>query len=79
MQCQLSYTHLNASKTIKDTTRRGDLQRNTGLMWLRANAKTNGVVYFADDDNTYEVRLFEEVSWAHIFYSVIDFYSLFIP
>ena len=65
MQCQFSYTHLTITQTIKDKTRRGVLQRNIGLMWLRANNVTNGVVYFADDDNTYDVRLFEEVRVTH--------------
>ena len=40
---------------------RGIAQRNEGLRWLRANTGPNdkGVVYFADDDNTYNIRLFE--------------------
>ena len=32
--------------------------------WLRKNyevGKANGVVYFGDDDNTYDFRVFEEV------------------
>lgn len=44
---------------------RGVLQRNAGLTWIRSSLdpQTNkGVVYFADDDNTYSVELFEEVS-----------------
>ena len=61
VQCNLSYTHLAVTETKKDATRRGILQRNAALTWLRANNVTNGVVYFADDDNTYDVRLFEEV------------------
>ena len=43
---------------------RGVFQRNKGLAWLRDNQQhidLNGVVYFADDDNTYDIRLFEEV------------------
>ena len=60
MQSHLSYTHLAITEAKKDTTKRGVLQRNAGLTWLRTNNKTNGVVYFADDDNTYDVRLFEE-------------------
>ena len=65
VQCNLSYTHLAVTKAKKDITRRGVLQRNAGLMWLRENARVNGVVYFADDDNTYDVRLFEEVRLVH--------------
>lgn len=55
---------------------RGAEQRNEGLRWLRemasasrgqqgANAHTaveDAVVYFADDDNTYSLKLFEEVT-----------------
>ena len=65
VQCNLSYTHLNITETKKDAARRGILQRNAALTWLRANNVTNGVVYFADDDNTYDVRLFEEVRLVH--------------
>lgn len=39
---------------------RGVSNRNRGLEWIKANASM-GVFYFADDDNTYDIRLFEEV------------------
>lgn len=50
---------------------RGAEQRNEALRWLREKADAdkinelifeNAVVYFADDDNTYSLQLFEEVS-----------------
>lgn len=51
---------------------RGAEQRNEGLRWLREKAAAadggkgldfeNAVIYFADDDNTYSLQLFEEVS-----------------
>lgn len=41
---------------------RGVSNRNRGLKWLRANA-TDGVFYFADDDNTYDVSIFEQVNF----------------
>lgn len=45
---------------------RGTAQRNLGLHWLREtlshSADHRGVVYFADDDNTYSLELFEEVN-----------------
>ena len=41
------------------------MQRNLALRWLREtfprNSSQPGVVYFADDDNTYSLELFEEV------------------
>ncbi|EEB10296.1 glucuronyltransferase-S, putative [Pediculus humanus corporis] len=39
---------------------RGVSNRNRGLEWIRANA-TKGVLYFADDDNTYDISLFQEI------------------
>jgi len=48
-------------KRKKGAKPRGVSNRNRGLEWLRINTKS-GVFYFADDDNTYDVRLFEEVS-----------------
>lgn len=69
----LSYTHLNAGTPpeYKMTSNdpnwlkpRGVLQRNAALDWIRNNkiaSRDKGVVYFADDDNTYDLKLFEEV------------------
>lgn len=47
-------------KQKKGAKPRGVSNRNRGLQWIRANA-TNGVFYFADDDNTYDISLFDEV------------------
>ncbi|KAK0054858.1 galactosylgalactosylxylosylprotein 3-beta-glucuronosyltransferase 1 [Biomphalaria pfeifferi] len=45
---------------------RGVLQRNAALDWLRNNTSPDddGVVYFADDDNTYSLPIFEELGLA---------------
>lgn len=72
----LNYTHLHVEtprnyKLHGDThdprIPRGTMQRNLALRWLREtfprNASQPGVVYFADDDNTYSLELFEEVGW----------------
>lgn len=68
--CKIPYTHLNAATPsdfkLKDKDPnwlkpRGVLQRNAGLDWLRKQTHISGVLYFADDDNTYDLRLFEEV------------------
>jgi len=39
---------------------RGVSNRNAAIDWIRQHAKS-GVVYFADDDNSYDIRLFEEM------------------
>ena len=41
---------------------RGVAGRNAGVKWILENISGNGVMYFADDDNTYDLRLFNEVS-----------------
>lgn len=47
-------------KLTKRAKPRGVSNRNRGLDYLRANA-TEGVLYFADDDNTYDISIFEQV------------------
>lgn len=70
----LKYTHLNVRtpenlrrqrREIRRLKPRGVAQRNLGIQWLRDNIdphRITGVVYFADDDNTYDSRIFDEVS-----------------
>uniref|UniRef100_G3T882 Galactosylgalactosylxylosylprotein 3-beta-glucuronosyltransferase n=1 Tax=Loxodonta africana TaxID=9785 RepID=G3T882_LOXAF len=70
----LNYTHLHVETPrnykLRGDTRdpripRGTMQRNLALRWLREtfprNSSQPGVVYFADDDNTYSLELFEEM------------------
>lgn len=68
----LMYTHLSVAtppnyKLGKNDPNwkkpRGVEQRNAALKWLRENLKSpsKGVVFFADDDNTYAIKLFREV------------------
>ena len=40
---------------------RGNAGRNRALDWIKQNASKAGVFYFADDDNSYDIRLFDEV------------------
>ena len=40
---------------------KGVCQRNKAIKWLGTLKTDPGVVYFADDDNSYDIRLFEEV------------------
>ncbi|KFD55235.1 hypothetical protein M513_03876 [Trichuris suis] len=55
---------------------RGVAQRNAALTWLRSNLSpdTKGVLYFADDDNTYDLRIFEE-DYQLLFSSVLYSHS----
>ncbi|XP_034539430.1 galactosylgalactosylxylosylprotein 3-beta-glucuronosyltransferase 1 [Notolabrus celidotus] len=70
----LNYTHLNVETPrnykVRGDTRdpripRGTIQRNLALRWLRetfgVNGSQAGIVYFADDDNTYSLELFDEM------------------
>ena len=62
-RCKVESVHMNV-KTPPKQKSRGVLQRNAGLNWIRqrcTETKCNGVVYFMDDDNKYDLRLFEEV------------------
>ena len=71
--CGVSNTHLAVRTPRELITKEGDPrwlkargveQRNLGLRWIRENFEMNpnGVVYFADDDNTYDLKLFEQVN-----------------
>lgn len=74
-KCGVSYTYLNAETPSEERLRnsepywwrpKGIVQRNVGLQWIRRTliaGKDHGVLYIADDDNTYDVQLFEEVSF----------------
>ncbi|XP_056148017.1 galactosylgalactosylxylosylprotein 3-beta-glucuronosyltransferase 2 [Lampris incognitus] len=63
----LPYTHLHVStprRFKRSGMPRATEQRNAALAWLRrhrADGAGSGVVFFADDDNTYSVELFDEM------------------
>ena len=75
-RCKVESIHLNARTPLKMRPKpgqeripylysRGVEQRNTGLEWIRQHCskrRCRDVVYFMDDDNKYDLRLFEEVS-----------------
>ncbi|XP_067873193.1 galactosylgalactosylxylosylprotein 3-beta-glucuronosyltransferase 2-like [Heterodontus francisci] len=61
-----SYTHLHVQTPQADKgpwKSRGTEQRNEGLRWIRMNStlRHSGVIFFADDDNTYSLQLFQEM------------------
>eukprot|EP00731_Ephydatia_muelleri_P004749 Em0002g925a len=69
-RCGLPYVHLTVSSPdhtyVRATSEIVGIQhRNVGLKWIRehcGNGKCNsGVVYFGDDDDRYDLRLFDEV------------------
>lgn len=72
-KCKIPYTHLNVPTPefvkLKDNDPnwlkpRGVYQRNIALDWIRKQPSNIGVVYFADDDNTYDLQLFEEMRFT---------------
>ena len=63
----LSYTHLVSpmppmyrKAKLRDTPR-GVSSRRAGLAWVMDNVE-EGVIYFGDDDNTYDMRLFQQIA-----------------
>ncbi|CAB0015838.1 unnamed protein product [Nesidiocoris tenuis] len=64
----LNHTHLFVQTPVpyrRKGSPRGVEQRNAALRWLRKNKTMNdkGVVYFADDDNSYSLQVFDEVNF----------------
>uniref|UniRef100_A0A0X3NRD2 Galactosylgalactosylxylosylprotein 3-beta-glucuronosyltransferase n=1 Tax=Schistocephalus solidus TaxID=70667 RepID=A0A0X3NRD2_SCHSO len=62
-RCPVRSTLLCATSP-KNRRIRGSNQRNEGLNWIRNHTiwpEHKAVVYFADDDNTYDPRIFEEM------------------
>ena len=42
----------------------GAIQRNCALDWIIENEVKEGVIYFANEDNSYDRKLFDEVRWC---------------
>lgn len=55
--------NLNFFQKERWNKHRGVEQRNLGLQWLRKykGHEETGAVYFMDDDNTYNIKIFTEV------------------
>ena len=49
------------NQCLPETARKGIVQRNRALQIVVESLTTEGVVYFADDDNVYDLRLFHEL------------------
>lgn len=65
-ECGVPYTHLFAMSPFRRRKRvRGSAQRNKGIEWIRNHPvpkNEKAIVFFADDDNTYDPRIFKDVS-----------------
>ena len=89
--CKVETVHLTAQTSAKYippkgatriTTPRGVDQRNAGLRWLRhhyCDTHCSGVVYFGDDDNKYDLRLFDDVSISSYVRTPIHFGPVYSP
>lgn len=61
----IPYTHI--ASPMPDTYRsyapipRGVANRRAAINWIRNNGKRPGVMYFGDDDNTFDLKLFSEI------------------
>jgi galactosylgalactosylxylosylprotein 3-beta-glucuronosyltransferase 3 len=72
-RCKVENVHLTAQTSAKYIPKkgvprsmkpRGVDQRNAGLKWLRqhySEQNCSGVVHFGDDDNKYDLRLFDDI------------------
>lgn len=64
----LPYTHLASPQPLLykqanlKYNPRGVSSRRAGLRWIMQHVHNPGVIYFADDDNTYDIRLFKEIA-----------------
>ncbi|XP_023334420.1 galactosylgalactosylxylosylprotein 3-beta-glucuronosyltransferase S [Eurytemora carolleeae] len=66
---KLRFTHLAAERPhelIGKVIGRGVFNRRAALDWIRTYAEPSGVIYFADDDNSYDVRIFEEIRQTRV-------------
>ncbi|XP_076335235.1 galactosylgalactosylxylosylprotein 3-beta-glucuronosyltransferase S-like isoform X2 [Tachypleus tridentatus] len=64
---RIPFVHLCSTKPknkTKPTSGRGVANRMKAIEWLRNSSINDGVLYFADDDNSYDVRIFEEMRWT---------------
>jgi beta-1,3-glucuronyltransferase len=46
------------------TIPRGVSNRRAALTWIKNNKIRDGVLYFGDDDNTFDLRLFDEIRYT---------------
>ena len=59
LACTRTPEEARAAKNRKAAS--GSVQRNRALDWIVQAKIEDGVIYFVDDDNTFDLRVFEEV------------------
>lgn len=64
----IPYTHISSPmpdfyRTQKPMPR-GVANRRAAINWIRLYGKKPGVLYFGDDDNTFDLRLFDEIRYT---------------
>lgn len=61
----IPYTHISSPMPdfyrSQNPAPRGVANRNAAMSWIRQSGKKSGVMYFGDDDNTFDLRLFDEI------------------
>lgn len=61
----IPYTHIASPMPgfyrTKKLVPRGVANRRAAISWIRNNNKKTGVLYFGDDDNTFDLKLFSEI------------------
>ncbi|XP_055597295.1 galactosylgalactosylxylosylprotein 3-beta-glucuronosyltransferase S [Uranotaenia lowii] len=61
----IPYTHISSPMPdfyrSKKQVPRGVANRRAALAWIRNNNRKTGVLYFGDDDNTFDLKLFSEI------------------
>lgn len=63
-QTGIAHSYFTSAKRWEVKIKGSDVRcKYEGLQWVREHA-TSGVVYFADDDNSYDIRIFEEMRWT---------------
>lgn len=61
----MPYTHIASPmpeyyRTVSSIPR-GVANRRAAINWIRQNGRKPGILYFGDDDNTFDLRLFDEI------------------
>lgn len=64
----IPYTHISSPMPdfyrSQKPTPRGVANRRAAINWIRQLGKKTGVMYFGDDDNTFDLRLFDEIRYT---------------